>query len=744
MKYKTKKKKINLHIKAIKKLISFTLSMSLALSLGFTTIQGATIIYDNNEYAYTNTNVGIRIDNELVVYDGMYPVILNNRTLVPVREIMESPNIQANVEWIAELQSIVITKNGRTIVLKIGDQVAYVNGQELLLDSPARLIKDKDINIYKTMVPIRFISESLGYDVSWDAVNKEVLISTATSIESLMLLSESRLSKFHSTALEIPLSTSLINSPKRLMTSGNEEVIVLKDGENQGEYPNTELIDIVGNERESKFYITSQESMSKITYQIWDDKLIIDINGLIMNNFPTSIRMDKGVYVSTVRTSQYNEEPFVGRIVFDLYEKSIPREVIVSEDRKTIEVVFNEIGLSRIDIRQDLTGDYIEISGDFTDYNAFRSSELDMIIFDFPHTINLLGDQRMGSIDGQLLSSLNVFMTDKSTTRFVLNTTDIADVDFKYDKINDLTTIRLSPLVIEGLSFDYETVPTIKIPRTGFLLNYSIESMDLLTDPSNLTTVVDFNTYIPELASQEFFVGDDLTNRLSIKIEDGHTKILLDQKHILEPKVTSDENYIYITGQRPKDIYDTIVLIDAGHGGYQPGASYNGIIEKDVNLKLMNYIRAFTEARQDIKYYYTRTTDVAVSLSERVDMANDLEADLLVSMHNNALDIRGNPLLTEIRGLEVITTKGMDTTESELVFANTFIGNMKTYLPEMVIRNIKDNNKLYILKYSDMPAAIIEFGYLTNPQDADNLKQEWMLQEAARITEMSIHSFLKP
>lgn len=728
----------------MKKLLGISLSVIMAFSLNINTVKAETIVYDGKEEEYVNTNIGVRIDGEVVEYDGMYPVILKNRTLVPVREIMESPSINASVEWNNETKTVSIRHGDKTVTLTEGDSKAYVNGVELLLDSEAKLIKDKDIGTYKLMVPIRFISESLGYDVDWDKELQEVVLTNVSEARKALAYEDSNINSLLSVADVETLPTRLKNNPMVLETISDEEVIELKDGESNGSNNNVTINEIVGNSNQSKFYIQANGAIGDVLYSVTDEKLIIDIDGLIMGSFPTVIRMDDGVYVSAVRTSQSDFSPYKARIVFDLYDRTIPKEINFSSDRSSIEVTFNEVGLSKINVSQDNVSDIITLEGDYTDYATFRVNEPNGIIFDLNNCNNLIGDKNLLGVHGQMINNIYLGSLDSKTTRMLVETSGDSDYSLSYNESSDITTIRFTPLEIKQVAFNYETYPMLVIPKVTTLNTYDLNQITTTNSDLGFSTKLSFNTVINELNEiQTFYVGDVNTNSIEFYTYDGNTSLMFKNRHIIEYQITEDDSNVYITGIRPKDLYNKMVLLDAGHGGYQPGAVYNGLLEKDVNLKLMNYIRNYTELREDVKYFYTRIDDTASSLPDRVKIANDLEVDLLVSMHNNAIDISRNSLLTAVRGMEVITTIDTETSANELVLAQSIFANMKAELPELILREIKDYNKLYLLRYSDMPAVIIEYAYLTNPEDVANLKQEWILEEAARITEDTIYNYMK-
>lgn len=86
---------------------------------------------------------------------------------------------------------------------------------------------------------------------------------------------------------------------------------------------------------------------------------------------------------------------------------------------------------------------------------------------------------------------------------------------------------------------------------------------------------------------------------------------------------------------------DLVVVLDPGHGGSDPGAMYNGVIEKNANLKIAQYCKEELEKYIDVEVYMTRNSDVDVGLDERTAYAASVGADIFVSIHNDAF--KSNP-----------------------------------------------------------------------------------------------------
>lgn len=98
------------------------------------------------------------------------PVIVDGRTLVPVRAIFEA--LGAEVQWDPATRTASGTRGDTTVSVQIDNTTAYVNGEARVLDVPAQLINNR------TMVPARFISESFGSRVFWDPATQSVRVSS--------------------------------------------------------------------------------------------------------------------------------------------------------------------------------------------------------------------------------------------------------------------------------------------------------------------------------------------------------------------------------------------------------------------------------------------------------------------------------------------------------------------------------------------------------------------------------------
>lgn len=115
-----------------------------------------------------NVSAAVRINGKCVKFSDQYPIIENGRTLIPIRAVSEE--LGAEVEWDGEKRRVYIDKDGTEIELVIDSDEAYVDGIGYELDTAASIVNDR------TLVPLRFVAESLDCGVEWDENARTVII----------------------------------------------------------------------------------------------------------------------------------------------------------------------------------------------------------------------------------------------------------------------------------------------------------------------------------------------------------------------------------------------------------------------------------------------------------------------------------------------------------------------------------------------------------------------------------------
>ena len=221
-----------------------------------------------------------------------------------------------------------------------------------------------------------------------------------------------------------------------------------------------------------------------------------------------------------------------------------------------------------------------------------------------------------------------------------------------------------------------------------------------------------------------------------------------------------------------------LVVLDPGHGGKDPGASANGVREKDINLGIGLALEEVLK-NKGFEVRMTRRTDVYLKLQERTDIANQADADVFVSVHANAL-----PSLRNTAGFEIYIM-ALPTDKDALALAkienreyveeksgNAQAVDRRTELLLRILGDMQQNNKIsestelaealfdagkrqgipmkrvaqapfFVLRGAGMPAVLLETGFVTNAKEAKLLAHPGYQRRIAEAMAAGIVDYLR-
>ena len=187
-----------------------------------------------------------------------------------------------------------------------------------------------------------------------------------------------------------------------------------------------------------------------------------------------------------------------------------------------------------------------------------------------------------------------------------------------------------------------------------------------------------------------------------------------------------------------------VVVIDAGHGGNDPGkVGIDGQLEKDINLKIAERLKAYLEA-SDVKGVLTRDSDQGLyssgdshkkmaDMRKRCDVINEAVPDLVVSIHQNSYHEE------YVNGGQVFYYK---TSEKGKYLAEILQKRFDYVLGDANKRMAKANDNYYLLLHVKHPIVIVECGFLSNKKEAAKLEQEDYQDQMAWTIHMGIMEYL--
>ena len=188
----------------------------------------------------------------------------------------------------------------------------------------------------------------------------------------------------------------------------------------------------------------------------------------------------------------------------------------------------------------------------------------------------------------------------------------------------------------------------------------------------------------------------------------------------------------------PSSTSKVVLVLDAGHGGDDSGASGNGNFEKTMTLKIVTEAKKYFDKDTRFVVHYTRTTDKTLKLEDRYNLANKVNADIFISVHINSYKS---------------TSTGTETLYSKDRNAITQKGNITSYQLATAMqkgacaatgfenRGLVNRPKLYVLKYTKMPACLIEYGFISNRSEC--IKMNANMANYGKALYQSIVDFMK-
>lgn len=187
-----------------------------------------------------------------------------------------------------------------------------------------------------------------------------------------------------------------------------------------------------------------------------------------------------------------------------------------------------------------------------------------------------------------------------------------------------------------------------------------------------------------------------------------------------------------------------VVAIDAGHGGNDPGKTVGEILEKDINLEIALLIRDLL-IQKDIEVLLTREDDRGLydenasnkkvsDMKKRCELINSQGVDVLVSIHQNSYSSPG------VKGAQVFY---YESSKEGKKLANLIQNSIKNMVDTENKRKEKADNSYYLLINANMPAVIVECGFLTNNAEREKLLSKSYQEKLAKAIVAGIEQFFE-
>ena len=202
-----------------------------------------------------------------------------------------------------------------------------------------------------------------------------------------------------------------------------------------------------------------------------------------------------------------------------------------------------------------------------------------------------------------------------------------------------------------------------------------------------------------------------LTHRLVLDLKDNTVDVsddLTENGTALSLRVRPSFSRPMPTQLKAQLVKDKLIVLDAGHGGSDPGAQRSGVSEKDLTMQITNQLKKRL-TQLGARVVMTRSDDTFVSLEDRVKITNDNQPDLFVSIHINALEST-----TSIYGIETYYQTDQSRALATAIHQQLVQG---LGVPDRSVRKAR----FYVINHTPIPAILAEVGFISNQQERDNL-----------------------
>jgi len=322
-------------------------------------------------------------------------------------------------------------------------------------------------------------------------------------------------------------------------------------------------------------------------------------------------------------------------------------------------------------------------------------------------------DFSVGSVKG-----IRVSQFSSDVVRVVLDIKDgINSPEVKVVESKDKLVIIPISKLDEIIKYTDNGDSKIMTINTGDEVDY-----DVNYDEKTKTMTVEVFSDSLDIDEGSMSINDGLIKTITVNKEKRTYKFVVNFIRNVEYDILSSKNgQIKLSLKRNQDIRPSnfLIVVDAGHGGSDPGATQNGVKEKDINLQVALKLN---NALQGAGYntIMTRDTDVFITLQDRYTIANSNYADIFISLHCNSASA------ASASGIEVLycpqegskVKTGDDYPLAQLLMEELAKGT------GAVNRGVKKRTDLAVLKGTSMNAALIEMGFITNSEEVKNLQSD--------------------
>lgn len=608
-----------------------------------------------------------------------------------------------------------MTKNGMKVTMTLGSKTAYVNGKKRKLSTAPVKVKYVKKKKTKILVPTKFLCDQFGF-------NYKASSSTITITDGLLL-------EYNNTIKKSPVIGKLSYNGKENSLSS---MPVIKLG--------------------STVYLPAEETFQKIVgieyaYDAGSETLTLKNEA---TQATLILKLNEGTcqvngVQKTLSTPMYMiKRKDNNKKVLCVPAKTVCKYLGYSYQWDKTKSLVSIHDLIYFDWKAENAPAPDGVTNYITQAKAVYNQDMNCISFTFQGSDAAIMSQAAAVRDERVVTvtipAASKYCLDKFSFSKFVNTLEKFEVieDGSGNIVFQITgfsptdfafSVQDSTLTVNIMS-QFTGKDALKIMKPEGLTITDVTNEDLYQ--SNKFKLYLRGNHIEFLNANPIVVSSDVISDVSYGLgADGNTVITITTTKLQGYKIYNKPDSFVVTVGNPRDIYKNIVVLDAGHGGYDNGASHKGTKEKDLNFKIIYTLMKdyFSSNAPDTKVYWTRTSDVFITLANRAAFASKVGADLFISLHMNSAsnssangtEVYYSPSNNGAR-FSGITSKSMAT-----MFKDNLVSNLG-----MKSRGVKSAG-FYVIKRNTVPAVLIELGFLSGSSDYGKLTNPSFQANSAQV-----------
>lgn len=674
---------------------------------------------------YVGVQVKANLDGKDISVLNTPGIIVNGTALLSYKDIFQK-GLGATCTYNKLTKSITIKKYGNTVKLTLGSTIAYINGKKTTISVVPRKVYYYKAKVAKILVPSRFVAEALGYTYNWSS-------STATAMmkSPYALYYDKSWHVYKGTKGKVTVNGTVVNVSKMPVVIFDNNAFVQASKVFGGG-----ILDSTYHYNAESKEITIENETVSIHFQLNNKVVYVNETSYILKESPKFVKDNVSNKNYVMVPAKFTAEA----LGYDYKWNKATHTSQITQTKKNIwswngdEV--NDMSactncLSKVVLEKEDDEERIRFVGiNPLIYNTVFEEDKKILKITVSDVTNMVSAQ-VNEIENSInVSSISISDNETGVVVFSFTLNDgasyyesLAGSEYTVHFVaseTEVTENSISLLLPEGVSFDeitqedcyYNKQFKIKIP--GNHVSYYQNLSDSLPDG---------------------------VNNISSSYSGGYTVLTFCTTGILGYRLSENGSSFTIEVGKPREIYSSIVVLDAGHGGTDPGCVYNGCNEKDINFAIIyKYCKDYFNAVDSpVKAYWTRTTDKKISLEDRAAFAKLVDADIFISLHQNSAVASANGTETYY---STSNNAKNDYGMNSSVLAHYFQKNWSGQLGLSTTRGVRTAGYV-VTKKNTVPAILIELGFMTNSKDIQIIGKTAKQKDAAATFYDTVCSFFE-